>query len=144
MATTELRLLSLRLIETRPLTRALVCLSVRLVDEAVSPIHRSSPAGVHHVHLVAAVRLRHPVRHVAAGAAAQSLVVLPPAAPFPVPRPNEGQHGQSQRQGEQEGDGQGRRSVLQGARRHVDATFRIVPGFGVGDFHTQVWEGKRK
>lgn len=76
--------LPLRMIETCTLIGALVCISVWLVDKTVASIHRSASASVHHVHLVSAVRLRYAVWHVAAGAAAQSLVGLAPAKPFPA------------------------------------------------------------
>lgn len=70
----------LRLAEERVLIPVRVC--VLLVYEAVAPEHGSAPAGVHHVHLVSTVRLRHPVGHVNVSVAVQTLIAPFPAKPL--------------------------------------------------------------
>ncbi|TNN45604.1 hypothetical protein EYF80_044190 [Liparis tanakae] len=109
----------LRLIETSALVHIRGRVGVLLVDEAVAPINGSSSAGVHHVHLVSAVRLGDAVRHVDAGAAAQSLIALRPAQPLTGMGLEQGEHGQGQRQCEQQGDGEASGGVLQSSRGHI-------------------------
>lgn len=128
------------LVKRRVVSHVLLLVSFLLVDEAVAPEGRSAPAGVNHVHLVSAVRLRNAVGHVDAPAAAQSLVAAAPAEPLPGPGLDQDDGGHSHSQGQQQGDGPGRRGAARRFRRHLQVRSPSVSGLGLGGFHTQTWE----
>lgn len=107
------------MIETSVLIHILVCIWVLLMDEAVPSIYRSTSCGVHHIHLISAIRLRHTMRHVNAGAAGQFFIALVPAQPLPSVGLNQGKHSQSQSHCQQQGNRQGSRGVFQSFGGHV-------------------------